>query len=161
MIYGNFEAYLADLLMDGLNELEPDNDSYEVAKKLLVGRKWEGKITAIDFRLSLGLRGRLVKEWFKDLDMEFLGSKCSQPLDFLEKISDLRDRLVHYGSRVDAGLTVAYPDAGFKIGDEIGFPLETPVELHFFLVHLSDLLDEAFCVKFGWDRPKVSPEKLL
>jgi hypothetical protein len=161
MIYGNFEAYIADLLMDALDALEPEGDSYEGAKNLLIGHKWEGKISRIDNRLDLGLKGRLLKEWFKDIELTFLGAKCSQPLDYLEKVSDLRDRVVHYGSRVDVGLQAAYPSAGFKVGDEIFFPFDMPSELHLFLMHLSDLIDEAFCEKFGWERLQVKPETLV
>lgn len=93
--------------------------------------------------------------------MHFLGTKCSQPMDFLEKVSDLRDRVVHYGSRVDAGLASSYSEAGFKEGDEIAFPFDVPTQLHLFLTHLSNLVDDAFCRKFGWPRDIVGPENLL
>ncbi len=161
MIYGNFEAYLADLVIDGLIEADPGCDAYTEAKTLLIRRKWEGKIGAIDHRLSLGLKGRLLKEWFEGIEMHFLGTKCSQPMDFLEKVSDLRDRVVHYGSRVDAGLASSYSEAGFKEGDEIAFPFDVPTQLHLFLTHLSNLVDDAFCRKFGWPREIVGPENLL
>ena len=161
MLYGNFEAYLSDLVMDGLKEIEPTGDAYSDALNLLVSRKWEGKIARIDNRLGLGLKGTLMREWFKGITMEFLGTKSSQPMDFLEKVSDLRDRIVHYGSRVDHGLVKEYPGAGFKVGDEIGFPFDMPTQFNFFLVHLSDLVDDAFCQRFGWPRSIVRPETLV
>ena len=161
MVYGNFEAYLADLVMDGLKEIEPDGDTHDDALDLLVGRKWEGKIASVDHRLSIGLKGTLLRDWFKDVAMEFLGTKCSQPMDFLEKVSDLRDRVVHYGSRVDTRLADEYPDAGLKVGEDIRFPFEMPLQFNFFLAHLSDLVDEAFCQRFGWARSPVRPETLV
>ena len=161
MLYGNFEAYLTDLVMDGLKVLEPTGDAYNDALNLLISRKWEGKIARIDNRLGLGLKGALIREWFQGITMEFLGTKCSQPMDFLEKVSDLRDRVVHYGSRVDEGLVKEYPGAGLKLGDEIGFPFDMPTQFNLFLAHLNDLVDNVFCQRFGWPRSMVRPETLV
>ena len=161
MLYENFEAYLTDLVMDGLKEVEPAGDTYNDALNLLVGRKWEGKIARIDNRLGLGLQGTLMREWFKGISMDFLGAPCSQPMDFLEKISDLRDRVVHYSSRVDQGLANDYPGARLKVGDEIGFPFDLPTQFNFFLAHLSDLVDDVFCLRFRWPHSFIRPETLV
>lgn len=160
MLYGNLEAFLADLVLDALTESSGVDDAYQETLNLMVLAKWRGKIDRISQKLKLGLgKHRFVKK-FKDIDMGFLGDPCEDPLEFLEKAGDLRHRLVHSSGRADAALVAAYPNAGLSIGDGITLSFALPYSLQFFFAHLSDLFDEAFASSFGWNRTSFAPEIL-
>jgi len=159
MLYGSFEAFVADLVLDGLSR-EGVRDPYQDTLNLMVLAKWRGKIDRINKRLKVGLGKRRFVTKFKNIDMGFLGDRCTDPLEFLEKAGDLRHRLVHSSGRVDAALAAEYPKAGLKMGDAISLPFDLPFALQFFFAHLSDLFDEAFASRFCWQRTKMAPETL-
>jgi len=54
MVYGNFEAYLADLGQDALTETG-NAEPYEDALKLLASANWEAKLTRVSQKFDLGL----------------------------------------------------------------------------------------------------------
>ena len=159
MLYGNFEAYLADLVLDALTQMNIP-DSYEETLRLLYTSKWQGKIDRITQKLKVQLGTRKFRNGFRNIDMDFLGQRCQNPIDFLEKVADLRHRLVHYSGRVDKQFVTDYPKSGLSEGSLISLPLGFPMSIQLFFVHLTDLIDEAFCLKFGWQRTVVTIEKL-
>ena len=61
---------------------------------------------------------------------------------------------------MDEAFASQYPKANMRAGDTISLPTDLPIALHLFLVHLSDLFDEIFAAKFGWDRTTIGPETL-
>ncbi len=160
MVYGNFEAFFTDLIHDGFCEQGITNASEE-AISLLISSKWEGKFDRISQKLGvqLGKHSRVQK--FRDLDMGFLGESCVDPVDFLQRMADLRHRLVHSTGRADSILVSRYPMAGLAEGKFITLPFGLPYDVHFFFVLLTDYLDKAFAKKFGWERTQVAPEELL
>ena len=162
MLYGNFEAYLCDLVLDALTHLGSIVDPYEETLQLMVTSRWRGKIDRIDKKLDIGIRlgTRTFVSMFRDIDMEFLGERCENPIEFLGKVADLRHRLVHSSGRVDSEFVAAYPKAGLLPGQTISLPFGTPLPIQLFFARLTDVFDEAFSKKYGWHRTIVSPETL-
>jgi len=162
MLYGNFEAYLSDLVLDALTHVGSIADPYEETLQLMVASRWRGKIDRINQKLGIGilLGTRTFVNKFRDIDMGFLGERCENPIEFLEKAADLRHRLVHSSGRVDSEFVAAYPKAGLSIGQTISLPFGFPIPLQLFFAHLTDVFDEAFSKKYGWPRTIVSPETL-
>ena len=95
MLYGSFEAYIADLVLDGLSD-EGAQDPYQEALNLMVLAKWRGKVDRIGKRLELKIGKRRFVTKFRDIDMDFMGESCKDPLEFLEKAGELRHRLVNF-----------------------------------------------------------------
>ena len=162
MLYGNFEAYLSDLVLDALTQIGSVADPYEETLRLMVRSKWSAKIDRVNQKLGMGVRlgTRAFVNKFRDVAMGFLGEQCKNPIEFLEKAADLRHRLVHSSGRVDKNFLAAYPKAGLSIGQTISLPFGFPIPLQLFFSHLTDIIDEAFSDKFGWQRTTVSLENL-
>jgi len=159
-VYGNFEAYMLDVIVAGLKELSHPNPENE-AVSMTLGTAWQGKFSRIiqKFGVQLG-KGKLVNQ-FRNFDMGFLGEQCVDPIDFLDRMADLRHRLVHSSGRVDNALINKYPKANFKSGDLIELPFGLPYGIHMFFVFLTEVIDEVFALKFNWTRSIVAPEKLI
>ena len=94
MLYGSFEAYIADLVLDGLTH-QDTKDPYQEALHLMVLAKWRGKIDRIGQKLNVGLGKRRFVAKFRDMELEFLGEQFKDPLEFLERAGGLRHLLVH------------------------------------------------------------------
>lgn len=71
MLYGNFEAFIADLVVDGLTR-EGVSDPYQEAIDLMVLSKWRGNIDRIGQRLGLKIGKRRFVTKFRDIEMRFL-----------------------------------------------------------------------------------------
>lgn len=160
MLYGNLEAFLTDLAHDALSVLG-STDPLQEAIALVVSTKWAGKLDRIAQRFSLRLGHRNYVMAYKDIEMQFLGRTTGDPIEFLQAAADLRHRLVHSAGRADSRLLADYPRSGLVQGALIELPFGFPVSIHFFLVPFTDLLDEAFCTKFGWARPVTTVEQLI
>ncbi|MCK4816900.1 hypothetical protein KA005_14110 [bacterium] len=159
-VYGNFEAYILDVLSLALKQLGDPNPEDE-AVKLILGTGWQGKFSRIIQKLGVSLgKARLVNK-FHNLDMGFLGEKCVDPIYFLDRMADFRHRLVHSSGRVDGLLIQKYPKANLKTGDLLELPFGLPQGIHFFFVMLAEVVDEEFATKFNWTRSMVAPEKLI
>jgi hypothetical protein len=160
MVYGNFEAFLSDSICDALAQLG-HSDPIEETIRLMMGTKWPGKIDRISQKLNLDLGKRTRTRHFKDLSMEFLGTVHTDPMELLEKMADVRHRLVHYSGRVDSLFASEYPNSSLSEGDLIVLPARLPYDVHFFFILLTGLIDEAFSNRFGWTRTTVSLEHLV
>ena len=159
MLYGSFEAFIADLVLDALTQINT-NDPYEEALRLMYTSKWRGKMDKIAQKLGVQLGTGIFLSKFQNIDMGFLGERCPNPIEFLEKAADLRHRLVHYSGRADKQFAKDYPKSGLSEGDIISLPFGLPMSMQPFFAHLTDVIDDAFCSKFGWQRTVVSVEKL-
>jgi hypothetical protein len=160
MIYGNFEAFIADLTQDALDTLGVI-DPYQETLSLMISSKWPGKIDRISQRLSVQLRRRDFVQRYENIEMGFLGNPISDPIGFLQCMADLRHRLVHSAGRVDSKLVSDYPRAGLKVGGIIELPFGLPFDIFFFFVPITDLIDEKFSDKFDFTRERVEPESLV
>ena len=160
MLHGSFEAYILDLVGDAIAQSGVDQDPFEESVRLMAGTKWRGKVDRIGQKFGIALGKKRFVAHFKDFEMGFLGEGTADPIEFLEKATDLRHRLVHAVGRVDAAFAATYPKAGLSEGDKIRLPLGLPVGMHLFFVHLSDLFDKAFASRFGWKRRAIAPETL-
>ena len=158
MLYGNFEAFLSDLVLDALSELGDSADPEQEAIYLMMARKWPGKFDKMTQRLKVKLGKRVLVRHFSGIDMGFLGKATNDPRVYLQMMADLRHRLVHAGSRANRKFVARYPESGLKAGDSINVPFGLPLELQLIFTHLSEAVDEAFANRFGWERTMVAPE---
>jgi hypothetical protein len=158
-IYGNFEAYMLDTISAALKELafpSPDDE----AVKTMLGTAWRGKFDRVVQKTGVTLGQRKMVDKFRNLDMGFLGEKCEDPIDFLNRMADFRHRLVHSSGRVDMALIKKYPKVNLVDGDLMELPFGLPQGIHMFLVLLAEVVDEAFATRFNWTRSLVAPEQL-
>lgn len=160
LLYGNFEAFLADLARDALAALG-SSEPLEEAVTLVAMTKWRGKLDRIAQRFSLTLGHKRYVAAYQAIDMRFLGKATTDPVEFLQATADLRHRLVHSAGRADAQLLAEYPQSGLTDGALIELPFGLPVAMHFWFVPLTDLLDEAFSARFGWTRETTSLYQLI
>lgn len=160
MLYGNFEAFLSDLVLDALSELGDSQDPEKEVIDMMMAAKWPGKLDRIAQRLKVKIGKRMLVRHFSGIDMGFLGQATDDPRVYLQMMADLRHRLVHAGSKVNRRFVARYPKSGLKAGDPISLPLGLPLELQLWLTHLSEAIDGAFASRFGWDRTMVAPEFL-
>ncbi len=160
IIYGNFEAYLIDLLI-GAFQAKNISDPEQESLKMLANRAWEGKIDNIGQRLKVNIGKRQFSERFKDIKLEFQGILCNHPLEFLQRTADIRHLITHSSGRISESLAQNYPDTGLKAGDIINLPVEFPFDLHIFFVALTDVFDSAFSQTYGWTRQLLSPKSLI
>jgi hypothetical protein len=160
LLYGNFEAFLADLACDALSTLGTA-EPFEEAVTLVAMTKWKGKLDRIAQKFSLPLGHKRYVAAYAGIDMQFLGKTTEDPVEFLQATADLRHRLVHAAGRADAHLLAEYPQSGLTEGVLIELPFGLPVGLHFWFVPLTDLLDEAFSTTFGWTRETTAIDQLI
>ncbi|MEN6301924.1 MAG: hypothetical protein ABFD96_04325 [Armatimonadia bacterium] len=158
MVYGNFEAYLLDMVHDALSVGHTEDPTQEAIQVLACSR-WPGKFDRIHQQLGVGLGKGKMRNAFANLEMGFLGQPSNDPVDFLQKIAGLRHCLVHSAARADSDFVASYPRCGLSPGDRIQLPFEFPFGLHMFFVLFTDVIDEAFCLRFGWARREVLPEQ--
>jgi hypothetical protein len=159
MVYGNFEAYLADLVQDSFG-VQGAQDPVEKAISLMASTRWEAKISKISQKCGVQLRKRDFIAAYKEIDMSFLGKAYSDPIEFLQSMADLRHRFVHSAGRVDKNLLHDYPSFGLAEGALIELPFGLPYEVNLFFVPMTELLDKEFCEKFSWARHTITPEHL-
>ncbi len=159
MVYGNFEAFLADQTLDALRDLGISDPETE-AVGLMTTHRWPGKISRIAQKFDVKLGKRKLVNHFRDFEMEFLGEKFDDPIAFLDRVADFRHRIVHSAGRVDSILAAMYPGLPQKENDVLKLPFVLPIGLHRFFVMLTEIFDEAFASKFGWERKLIKPETL-
>ena len=162
MLYGNFEAYFSDLVLDALIQMGSISNPIKSTITIMTASKWRAKFDRINQKLGIGKqlgRAALISK-FKDVEMGFLGDLCQDPVDFLEKMADFRHRLVHSSGRVDQDFKATYPKAGLSVGQILSLPFGLPIPLQLFYSHLTDIMDQAFAKKFGWNRKLLSIQQL-
>lgn len=160
MLYGNFEAFLSDLVLDALSQLGDSQDPEQEVIDLMMSAKWPGKLDRMAQRLKVKLGKRMLVRHFSGIDMGFLGEATDDPRVYLQMMADLRHRLVHAGSKANQLFAARYPKSGLNAGDRINLPIGLPLELQLWLAHLSEAIDGAFASRFGWERAMVAPESL-
>ena len=160
MLYGNFEAFLSDLVLDALSELGDSPDPDQEAIELMTARKWPGKFDKMTQRLKVKLGKRVFVRDFSGIEVGFLGEATNDPRVYLQMMAYLRHRLVHAGSKANRQFVARYPKSGLKSGDPINLPLGLPLELQLIFTHLSATVDKAFAKQFGWERTMVAPESV-
>lgn len=159
-IYGSFEAFLADLVLEALKGTSSADPHFETLA--LIGQtKWKGKIDRISQKFELSLGRNRLRRRYDEMEMDFFGRSTDDPVEMLQAFAEVRHRIVHYDGRADAGLVKDFPSCGLRDGDPISFPFEIPYVLHFFLIPLSDEFDGQFSKRCGWPRARVRPEELL
>ena len=114
----------------------------------------------IEQRLKIVMGKRRFVNKFRDIEMNFLGELCTDPLEYLEMTSELRRRLVHSGGRMDQDSVDRFPEADLKVDEAILLPHHIPYQMQIFR-HLSDLFDEIFAAKYGWERAVIAPGKIV
>lgn len=155
-VYGNFEALLTDHVLAAF-AATGDNDVEQATLRIMRGH-WRGKIDRISQKFALGLGTNQLRKSYEHIEMEGLGRRFDDPVEFLQAVADLRHRVVHSSGRVDQALLLEYPESKLQPGELIVVPLDLPLALWFFFVPISEELDRVFAERFGWPREQVRPE---
>jgi len=117
-------------------------------------------VDRIEQRLKIVMGKRRFVNKFRDIEMNFLGELCTDPLEYLEMTSELRHRLVHSGGRMAQDFVDGFPEADLKVDEAILLPHHMPYQMQIFM-HSSDLCDEIFAAKYGWERAVIAPGKIV
>jgi len=160
MVYGNFEAFILDLVHDSLISVGAEEPQTEAIRMTMMTR-WQGKIDRMREKFSLDMPQRTFREEFSDMRMEFLGERCTNPIELLEKLAEFRHRLVHSAGRADGPFLKSFPTVPFAEGEQIRMPTSLPFDLHYFFVPFTDIIDSAFAKRFNWPRLPFAPERFL
>jgi len=160
MIYGNFEAFLGDMVRDAFAASgSPDPEGETL--KTLSRKSWPGRFDAIHQRVGVRLPKRQFTVAFQNRRLVFLGQQRKDPRQFLDDLAQVRHLLVHSAGRLNAGFLQQYPRAGHSVGDLIKIPSDAPHELQLFFAVMTEIVDCALADQFGWSRPTKDPAKLL
>ena len=86
----------------------------------------------IEQRLKIVMGKRRFVNKFRDIEMNFLGEPCTDPLEYLEMTEELRHRLVHSGGRMDQDFVDRFPEADLKVDEAILLPHHMPYQMQIF-----------------------------
>ena len=80
-------------------------------------------------RLKIVMGKRRIVNKFRDIEMNFLGEPCTDPIEYLEMTAELRHRLVHSGGRMDQDFVDRFLEADLKVDEAILFPHHMPYQM--------------------------------
>ena len=146
MFYGSFETYLFQLIEKTFPLVGVTENLLDKSRDILMLRKWDGKFCKMNEIFKIGYQASDLITRFESFEMDFEGKKHKNPLDFLDKLAQVRHRIVHASSILENDELVFIDMNIFH--DFFGF---------FFL--LTDYIDKRFAEKFGYAREKLNPSK--
>lgn len=144
MVYGSFETYLFQLFERSYPLVNITNDTLEVSLSILMKKRWDGRLSKMAHTFGFEYRASQLKDHFSNLVMDFNGVRITNPLDFLDKLVQIRHRVVHASSI-------------FEEGRLINIDINFIPEFFFFLYHLTDYIDDLFAKQFEYKRVKINP----
>jgi hypothetical protein len=157
MFYGSFETYLFDLMIRSFGEIGKSKDPLQNSIKIMMGKSWKSKFAKIDSTFDLNHKDRNLITHFKDFQMEFLGMKFKNPLDFIDKLSEIRHRIVHASSIIDVSYVEKYPQVKSEKGKPITIEITMFHPMYAFYTLLTEYIDELFGERFGYHRVIIDP----
>ena len=157
MSYGSFETYLLQLMTQSFPLVGREHDVSDESVKMLIGKSWRSKFAKMDSTLGLGHKDGELVAHFAGFNMRCLRSDFKHPLDFMSRIGEIRHRIVHASSIIDADFTEKYPHTRAMQGKSVGIKLDTNHEMYAFYALLTDYIDDLFARRFGFDRQLVNP----
>ena len=83
-------------------------------------------------RLKIVMGKRRIVNTFRDIEMNFLGEPCTDPIEYLEMTAELCHRLVHSGGRMDQDFVDRFPEADLKVDEAILLPHHMPYQMQIF-----------------------------
>ncbi len=103
MIYGSFETYLFQMFDRTYPKIGITKDTLDVSLDILMRRKWDGKFNKMSEVFDVNYRAGELMNHFKDFKMTFSGNSIKNPLSFLDKLAQIRHRIVHASSILEKG----------------------------------------------------------
>ncbi|MGE0489257.1 MAG: hypothetical protein AB7S38_08590 [Vulcanimicrobiota bacterium] len=150
MVYGSFEALLADLIVSAYAKLgEPE--PHTPARRMMI-RTWADRFRLVSETFDLKLRYQNLKDWYGDVDFAVTGpdgKPYDGPLAVLKDLSEVRHLIVHFASRFDDKTAVRF---GKKAGERIQIQTLFLQSVTHFLDLLAAPLDDAFSERFSWSQ---------
>ena len=144
MVYGSFETYLFQLFERSYPLISVTKDTLDLSLGILMKKRWDGKLSKMANTFGFEYKASQIKNYFSSLEMDFNGESITNPLDFLDKLVQVRHRIVHASSIFEEGRLITI--------DICFIP-----EFFFFLYHLTDYIDSLFAKRFGFQRIKINP----
>lgn len=148
MLYGSFEAYLFDIIERSYREIGKNENLFELSLEIMMRKNWDGKFCKLRDVFRINYRSSELRNHFKGFKMEFNNSDIGDPLSFLDKLAQIRHKIVH---------TVNIMQSGEKIfiKQEMIFPY------YAFFYLLTDYIDLMFSRTFGYERIITNPANPL
>lgn len=66
-------------------------------------KRWDGKLSKMAHTFGFEYKASQLKDHFSNLVMDFNGERITNPLDFLDKLVQIRHRVVHASSIFEEG----------------------------------------------------------
>ena len=107
-------------------------------------KKWDGKFCKMRDVFDIKYKASELINHFKGFEMNFEGKKFKNPLDFLDRLAQVRHRIVHASSIWEKDKLVSIDAKVFHA-------------YYAFCAHLTDFIDDLFASRFKFDRAKINP----
>lgn len=146
MFYSSFETYLYQLFERSFPIVGITEATLDKSRDILMLKKWDGKFCKMNEVFDIGYKASELADYFSNFEMDFEGKKYNNPLNFLDKLAQVRHKIVHASSIIEKNRMI-FIDINIFHG-LFGF---------FFL--LTDYVDNFFAKKFGYTRQKINPAK--
>jgi len=144
MFYGSFETYLFQLFEKSFPLVGVTGDILDASLSILMRKTWDGKFCKMDKIFCIDYKATDLIAQFNDFVMDFEGQIYKNPLNFLDKLAQVRHRIVHASSILENNKLIFIDMKIFH--DFFAF---------FFL--LTNYVDSLFSKKFGYVRQKLNP----
>jgi hypothetical protein len=139
MLYGSFETYLHQIFECAFTDLDTKEDSLDAFRILLMKKKWDGKFCSMRHVFGVDYKSSDLMRHFRDFEMRFGNQGYKDPLRFLDRLAQVRHKIVHASSILSDSELV-------RIGGEVFLPMFA------FYILLTDYVDDLFSKKFGFPR---------
>ncbi|MCB2182402.1 MAG: hypothetical protein KQH63_10280 [Desulfobulbaceae bacterium] len=144
MFYGSFETFLFQLFEKSFPLVGITENILDKSRDILMRKKWDGKFCKMSEAFYIEYKAGDLKKQFNSFEMEYEGEKYNNPLNFLDKLAQVRHRIVHASSILENDRLIVIDMNIFH-----GF------FVFFFL--LTDFVDNLFAKRFGYRRHRLKP----
>jgi hypothetical protein len=144
MFYGSFETYLFQLLERSYPNIGVMEDALARSIGILMGGKWDSKFNKMSEIFGLEFKAGALMNHFSGFKLNFEGKIYKNPLSFLDKLAEVRHRVVHASSILEKDKLISVEMNIFH-----GF--------YGFYFLLTDFVDSLFANRFNYPRFDVNP----
>jgi len=146
MFYGSFETYLFQLFEKSFPSVNITENILDKSIDILMRGKWDGKFCKMNEIFTIDYKAGDLINQFNNFEMDFEGEKHKNPLNYLDKIAQVRHKIVHASSILENDKMIFINMNIFH--GFFGF---------FFL--LTDYVDNLFVKRFGYTRQRLKPNE--
>jgi len=103
MLYGSLETYLFQLIERSYLEIGITENILNLSLDIMMKRNWDSKLCKLRDVFGLNYKAGELNKHFSEFEMNFEGESFKNPLQFLDKLAQIRHRIVHASSILEKG----------------------------------------------------------